>query len=86
MARSVTLTQIRQQNGRIFLRFGKETYEFNSLADIRDYVQSILGKAELHALFMACAIERQAALNNPAQLEGRTLTVDFSLNNWGTVA
>jgi hypothetical protein len=85
-ARSVTLTSIRRAGGKIYVRFGKREYEFNSLTEVRAYVEEKLGRETLECLFLALLVERQPDINNPALVEGRTLTVDMALTNWGRVS
>jgi len=84
---SVSLTAINQDgNGRIRLQFGNVEKEFSSLAALQSWVKDVLTLDVLMALYCRIAIDRQPTLNNPAALTGHTLTVDTSLNNWGTVA
>lgn len=85
-ARSVTLTNIRRRAGKIYVRFGKREHEFESLVEMQRYVAERLTPETLEALFLALLIERQPDITNPAQIEGRTLTVDMSLASWGRVS
>lgn len=83
---SVTLTRIQRDGDRVLVSFGKRTREFASIADLRDFVANTLSRDVLEALFLRLALDRQPNLDNPAQLEGHTLTVDTSLANWGRVS
>lgn len=83
---SVTLTKItKDADGRIRVRFGKLEREFGSLTHMRSAVRAALDQSGLIDLALALLLSRQPALGNPAALEGKTLTVDFSQPNWGTV-
>ncbi len=83
---SVTLTKIQKDaDGKIRIRFGKREYEFANIQAARDFVRSQIDRETLEVIEMALALTRQPTLSNPAALEGRTLTVDFTLANWGTV-
>jgi hypothetical protein len=87
-ARSVTLTKIQftNANSPIRIRFGKRDYEFNDLAHMKGFVASQLSRETLESLMLAMLIERQPDINNPGQVEGKTMTVDMSVNNWGTIS
>jgi len=81
-ATSITLTKItRQPGGGVVVNFGKRGREFASLADLRDFVRDKLDRDVLEALFLRVALDRFPNMDNPAQLEGRTLTVDTSIAN-----
>lgn len=83
---SVTCTKIvKEAGGRILVRFGKVEMEFANLGAMKAYVASILDREQLTALALRLMIDRQPTLNNPSVFEGRSVNVDFSVNNWGTV-
>ncbi len=83
---SVTLTKIQKDaDGKVRIRFGKREYEFANIQAVRDFARGQLDRDTLEAITMALALTRQPTLSNPTALEGRTLTVDFTLANWGTV-
>jgi len=84
---AITVTKIhKDSSGRIRFRFGKSEAEFESIQAARDYVKSALTRETLELLAMAICLNRQPSLGNPPALEGKTVTVDFSLANWGTLA
>lgn len=83
---SVTCTDIERNGNRVRIHFGKRAYDFASVEEVRSFVDNILTRDTLEALFMALAISRQAGLNNPNLLVGRTVNVNFAVNNWGTVS
>jgi hypothetical protein len=83
----VTLTKIHKDvGGRIRFRFGKREYEFSSIEHAKEWVRSRFNTEDMDAIAIALCLERQPALGNLATLEGRTLTVNLSLANWGTVS
>lgn len=73
---SVTIDAIeRQPDGRILVRTGK-----------RAAVRASLNRDDLLDIALALVLARQPNLGNPAAFAGRTVTVDFSQVNWGTVS
>lgn len=87
---STTITQIRKPpSGKIYFRFGKAEREFESIAAAREWARNNLPddpQEFLQSLAICMALQRQPALGNPAALEGRTLTIDLTQANWGTVS
>jgi hypothetical protein len=84
---SVTLHKIvKEADGRVRLRFGKREREFSDLQAMRDFAEAQLTPEVLEALVVALALKRQPALGNPSAFEGRTLNVDLTLANWGTLS
>lgn len=86
MAQSVTITKVLRQNGRVYIRFGKREYEFASQQAVQEFVAQKLNTEVLEALAIAIVVARQPTLANLALVEGKTLTVDPTVNNWGTVS
>jgi hypothetical protein len=86
MTVSITCTNIRSVGGKHYISFGKTEYEFNDLEHLKRVVSEQLDRRVLAALFLKIAIERQPALSNPAQLEGRTLTINTDNNNFGVIS
>lgn len=83
---SVTVTKIvKEASGRVLVYFGKHCREFTTVEDMRAAVRAALTRADVENLALALMLSRQPSLANPAALEGRTVTVDFSLANFGTV-
>lgn len=84
---SVTCTKIHKDpSGRIRVRFGKTEREFQDIASLREFVRDALTPETLQAIFLRLALDRQPSLGNVSLLEGRTIDVDFSRANWGTVS
>lgn len=86
---SATITKIQTDaDGKVRFQFGKREYEFSSLAAAKAAVrdQLILSRDTLEVIAMGLALTRQPTLSNPAALQGHTVTVDFTLANWGTVS
>lgn len=84
---SITLTKIiKEEDGQIRVRFGKVEREYASLADMRASVRAALDQSDLIDLALALILSRQPALGNPSALDGRTITIDFSKANWGSVS
>lgn len=84
---SITLTKCgKDSDNRVRFQFGKRGYEFHDLAAANAFVKSQLDRDTLDTIMMALVMSRQPTLANPAALNGRTLTVDFSLANWGSVS
>lgn len=83
---SITLTKITKEASRVRFRFGKIEREFPSIQAARDWAQSRFTREDMEAIAIALCLSRQPNLTNVNQLEGRTLTVDLSLANWGTVS
>jgi len=83
---SVTVTKITPlQDGRVIVRFGKREREFASVADMREFARSQVDAATLEGMAVGLMLTRQPALGNPGVFEGRSVNVDFSLANWGTI-
>jgi hypothetical protein len=83
---SATFTKIvKQDDGSIRFRFGKREYEFASLVAVREFVRRRLDQETIESLALALLVSRQPSLANLAAIEGRTVVVDFSLANWGTI-
>lgn len=83
---SVTVTDLAvEQDGKVRIRFGKRTREFNSIEHMRMCVSEALNLETLEALAMRLILQRQPAIGNPSAVIGRTLEVDFSKANWGTL-
>lgn len=80
---SITCTQAQRDNqtGRITLNFGKIGMEFNDIAHAKAFVESMLSRDTMIALFIKIATDRNLTL---AQIEGKTLTINVNLANWGT--
>lgn len=87
MAASVTLTKIQFTNAQsvIRVRFGKKEYEFNNLAHLQAIVEPFLRREVLEMIALAILMERQPNIGNPGAIEGHSINVDLSANNWGTL-
>lgn len=80
MATSVTCTRVVRAGGKARLRFSdKAELEFESIAQARDYVRSVLDKEVLRAILVAKALAAAADGSSLTALEGRTCTEDLSL-------
>lgn len=83
---SVTLSKIDKSGGRVDFQFADGSgLGFKSAADAADYARRYLTGDTLRAIVVALALTRQPTLGNVAALEGKTVTIDFSQANWGTV-
>lgn len=84
MAASVTCTGFDvAANGSIRVRFGKREYEFESKAHMRQYLKDFDVEAFLDKVAMVRMIRRQPGLASPNVFVGKSITVDFSVANWG---
>ena len=84
---SITCTKIvKEPGGRVRFRFDNgDEIEFASRQDAIEFVRDRLSRETLQALFVRIVLDRQPLLNNIPAVEGKTLNVDTSANNWGTV-
>jgi hypothetical protein len=86
MALTVTLNSVQKDaSGRVRFRFGDEEVEFQSLAAAADFARDQLTKRDVYAIAVGLVLTRQPALGNPSAFAGKSLTVDLTLANWGTV-
>jgi hypothetical protein len=83
----VTLDKINKDaSGRVRFLFGKSELEFPTIEAAREWARQQLLKEQLQAIAVALCLTRQPNLHNLNALEGRTVNVDFTLANWGTVS
>jgi hypothetical protein len=83
----VTLTKItKHAGGAVEFHFGKRSRWFPSIAAATEYLRETFGKDDMEDVAMALALMRQPTLNNVAILEGRSLTVNLNVANWGTLS
>jgi hypothetical protein len=83
---SVTISKIRKPaNGKIYVRLGKQEFEWNSLAEMKRDISSRFDKDDLMLIAMVMMLKRQPLLDNPTALEGLKLNIDLTLDAWGTV-
>lgn len=92
MAVSVTLNSVQQDaSGRVRFRFSMpsgelDEREFASISDASQYARDRLTRNEAIAMGIALVLTRQPTLSNPSAFAGKTMTIDLTLANWGTVA
>lgn len=80
---SITCTSAQRDNqtGHITLQFGKEGWEFNDVAHAKAFTENMLSRDTMVALFIKIAMDKGLTL---AQIQGKTLTININLTNWGT--
>ena len=87
MAFTRTVTKIsKDPDGHVRIQFGKREYDFESIEQCRQFAQGTLNAETLDAIAVALMLTRQPNLTNPSVFEGHSVTVDFSLNNWGVLS
>lgn len=87
MAVSTTCTGISQSGGRVFLKFGKTTLEFDSVQSAREWVRGEDNVEAARRLLMAWWLQQNPSGSNPSLVVGKTLTVDLAAaTNLVTVA
>lgn len=85
MATALTCTSVVRRSGRAYVRWSdKVEQEFDSVAQAKDWLRSVRDdggdfKDVLRALLIAKWFEANPSGDNPALLEGRTITLDLSL-------
>jgi hypothetical protein len=81
MARSLTIKAIDRRADRTYIRFGDSEIEIHgsTLADVRQWVREQFEESDekLLALALACYFARDPDVLNPAQIVGRTVTLNL---------
>lgn len=87
-SRSLTVTKVFRRNGRAYIRFSdKLEKEFASLAEAKEYAQSVVDDLEfLRKLAMCRYFQVDPNATNPNLIEGRTITVTNESNNMVVVS
>jgi hypothetical protein len=83
---SVTVTKIVKEASRVLVYFGKDCREFSSLSEMQQLVRANLTRSDLMDIALGLMLSRQPALGNPTVFEGKSVNVDFSATNWGTLS
>lgn len=87
MAVSATVTAISAPaGGPITIAFGKRTRPFNDLNHMKVVAADALTRDDLEFIALRLMLARQPAFGNPAAFVGKSVAVDFSLANWGTIS
>lgn len=86
MAASVTIRALEKRpDGTVRVLLGKNEYVFNSIEDARAAARDFDAE-DARQLVLRLIFARQPGLGNPAALVGRTVTIDPTSANWGTVS
>lgn len=76
--RTIRCRQIRQQGGKIYVRFSdKSEYEFENRAEIRQFIRERISDEVLKAMLLAAVLEDSdgVPLN---QCDGKRITLDWA--------
>ena len=86
-SRSLTVTKVFRRNGRAYINWSdKHQNEFASLADAKDYANSVVNDLDfLRKLALCRYFQIDPTATNPNLIEGRTVTVTNESNNMVTV-
>jgi hypothetical protein len=81
------ISQIRRSGGKIHIRFGKESFEFDSLADVKAFARDF-DRDDLKRMLVVAALKRQPQLldANLSTLDNLTINIDLSLANCGVIS
>ena len=89
---SLIITSVRFANGRAYIRWSDNSEdEFDSKADVTEFVRSAFeDKAAANKFLKAIGLARylrvDPQMNNPALIEGRTITITNESNTFGTIS
>lgn len=82
---SATVTKILKSGNEIRVQFGKRERVYDDIQQMRNFVRDTLDRDTLEAIAMALMLSRQPALGNPSVFEGKSINIDLSVANWGTL-
>lgn len=82
VARSITISDIDRRADKTYVRVGRHEIELpvTDIAGLRQWVREQFDETEekLLAIALACLLARDPNLTNPAQIVGRTITLDLT--------
>lgn len=79
MARSITIRSIDRRADRTYIRYGKDEVEVpGDLDALRAWIRQQFDEKDLLALALAVYLARDPNMTNPAQIVGRTITLDLA--------